>query len=471
VKRKKVWIPLVVLAIIIVIGIVLFIKGRTANVHMDMPEELHVMVQKVKEEILDETILVTGKIVPEDEQKIYVEPEQGEIVEFKVEENSKVKAGDPLFVYDGTSLENEYNAAVRNHNLIQNGIESEQNQIAQINNQIEQMKKDMDQFNKLREEQKKQKAAYEAAKKEAEKEQKENPEGEEEQQPIIEEPYFEDIPVITKEDIRQLELERDALQLQLENTKAEVATAQDAIDELEKQKEDLTVKSKIDGTVVKVNKNLERTEEGVTEPIVHIISSEPFKVIGTMSEFDAVKIKPKQKVSILPKVYKDREWKGEVESVSQFPNDDSSVGTDYDMMYDGGDGSLTMYPFKVAITDDTKDLRQGFHVSLEVSIGGDEKKLVVPHSAMMDEMMMMEDEDYSIMDDMFGTSSYDEMDDSSFVYVLVDGVLERRDVEVGNMSDEYVEILDGVSLGELVVISPFFEMYDGMEVESYDEVE
>src|SRR5690625_4499564 len=188
------------------------------------------------------------------------------------------------------------------------------------------MKKDMDQYNKLREEQKKQKAAYEAAKKEAEKEQKENPEGEEEQKPIIEETYFEDIPVITKEDIRQLELERNALQLQLENTKAEVATAQDAIDELEKQKEDLTVKSKIDGTVVKVNKNLENTEEGETEPVVHFISSEPFKVIGTLSEFDAVKIKPKQKVSILPKVYKDREWKGEVESVSQFPNDDSKIG-------------------------------------------------------------------------------------------------------------------------------------------------
>src|SRR5690625_7614072 len=117
-----------------------------------------------------------------------------------------------------------------------------------------------------------------------------------------------------------------------------------------------------------------------------------------MSEFDAVKIKPKQKVSILPKVYKDREWKGEVESVSQFPNDDSSVGTDYDMMYDGGGGSLTMYPFKVAITDDTKELRQGGHVSLGGTIGRDATKLVVAHSAMRGEMMMMEEEDYRRME-------------------------------------------------------------------------
>src|SRR5690625_6395802 len=87
-----------------------------------------------------------------------------------------------------------------------------------------------------------------------------------------------------------------------------------------------------------------------------------------MSEFDAVKIKPEQKVSIIPKVYKDREWKGEVESVSQFPNDDSSVGTDYDIMYDGGDGRLKMYPFNVAITDDMIDIRQGFHISFILCI-------------------------------------------------------------------------------------------------------
>src|SRR5690625_1630591 len=181
VKNKKIWIPIVVvIAIIIIIGIVLFVKGRATNVGMEMPEEMHVTVQKVKEETLDETILVTGKIVPEDEQKIYIEPEQGEIVEFKVEENSKVKEGDPLFVYDGSNLESEYNAAVRNRDLIQNSIESEQNQIAQINNQIEQMKKDMAQYDKLREEQKQQKAAYEAALKEAEKKQKEQSEDGEE---------------------------------------------------------------------------------------------------------------------------------------------------------------------------------------------------------------------------------------------------------------------------------------------------
>ena len=45
-----------------------------------------------------------------------------------------------------------------------------------------------------------------------------------------------------------------------------------------------------------------------------------------MSEFDSVKIQVEQAVVIRPKVYKDREWNGVVESVSQFPNEDGTGG-------------------------------------------------------------------------------------------------------------------------------------------------
>lgn len=417
------------LSLIIVMAVIYIVRGTTERTGGITPEDMEILVQKVTEETMDETILVTGKIVAENEQKVYAEPENGEIKEFKVEENATVKAGDTLFVYDGTKLDNEFNAAVRNRNMLENNTKAIQNQLNQLTKQIEQMKK-----------------VKESGKDSSE----------------------EDGVFITDEDIRNLELEKSQLALEIENSKAEVAAAQAEINEIDGQKKALSVKSKMDGTVVKVNKNLERTEEGMAEPVVHIISDEPFKVIGTMSEFDSVKIKAGQDVVIKPKVFKDKEWKGEVESVSEFPTEDGMGEMD---MYGGGDMNVTMYPFKVNITDDTKDLRQGYHVSLEVNIGGDDKKLVVPHMALLDDMMMeMEEEENEMMDDMFGM---DEgfMEASPFVYVLVDGVLERRDVETGNMNDEFVEIKEGVELGELVVTTPTIEMYDGMEVASYDEVE
>src|SRR5699024_2687251 len=104
-----------------------------------------------------------------------------------------------------------------------------------------------------------------------------------------------------------------------ESTKTEKESIQAEINELQAQQQEMTVKSKIDGVVAKVNKNIVKTEAGVEEAAIHIISNAPYKVIGKMSEFDAVKIKPQQPVIIRPKVFKEREWKGEVESVSQFP--------------------------------------------------------------------------------------------------------------------------------------------------------
>src|SRR5699024_8551562 len=175
-------------------------------------------------------------------------------------------------------------------------------------------------------------------------------------------------------------------------------------------------------------------------------------------------------VTIRPKVYKDREWIGKVESVSEFPTDDAGGEEDF---YSGGDTNVTMYPFTVAIEDDKKDLRQGFHVSLEVNVAGTEKSPVVPHMAIMDELMMgMDDEEYNFTDDlMLGMGDEMEDDDMQFVYVLVDGVIERRDIETGKMSDEFVEIISGVELDELVIVNPTWDMYDGMEVTSYDQVD
>ena len=123
----------------------------------------------------------------------------------------------------------------------------------------------------------------------------------------------------------------------VESTKDELTSAQELINELAETKKGMTVVSKIDGIIVKVNKNIEKTETGSNIPVIHIISSEPYKVIGTMSEFDTVKIQPEQAVIIRPKVFKDREWNGVVESVSHFPDEEGGGMDDYG----GGGGGMS----------------------------------------------------------------------------------------------------------------------------------
>lgn len=406
--KKKVWLWIVSIVAVLIIGgtaAYFFIKPQSQMAGAE-PKPMGITVQKASQKELAQSILVTGKIVPESEQKVFIEPPKGAIKEIKVAENQSVKAGDALLVYDSAKIESELTKAVRSKDLLTSRAKTEQNQIADLTKRLNDTKK---------------KLQTQASNSES----------------------TEEAPV-TQESVNQLSNEKIQLEMQYENTKSEIATAEDQIKELTAQKNDMTVVSKMDGIIVKVDPNVAKTETGSAEPVIHIISSQPYKVIGTMSEFDAVKIQHGQPVIIRPKVFKDREWKGTIESVSQFPTEDGGGGGEFGGP--PGGGNVTMYPFKVAITDDTSELRQGFHVSLEIKVGGAEKPLVVPHPALVDEGGV------------------------KVVYVLADKKLERREVKTGAMNDEFIEIKDGVKLGELVVITPNEQIHDGMEVTSFDEV-
>jgi HlyD family secretion protein len=407
--KKKVWIWVAVIVGILVIastGTYLYAKTGTEPVSNDSGV-MSISVQKVSEQELVESILVTGKIVPESEQKVFLEPEKGEISEFKVAENQAVKAGDPLLIYDSSKIDSELNRAVREKELLQSRGKTEQSQISDITKRLAEAKKKLET-------------------------QDTGAEGQTEG-------------LLTQEDVNQLANEKVQQEMQYESTKSEITSAEDRIKELNAQKNEMTIVSKMDGIIVKINQNVANTEAGAAEPVIHIISSQPYKVIGSMSEFDTVKIKEGQPVIIRPKVFKDREWNGAVESVSQFPNADGGGGEGFEG--GGGAGNVTMYPFKVVITDDTSELRQGFHVSLEIKAGDSTKKIAIPHPALIDEAGI------------------------KIVYVLKDGTLERREVQTGVMNDAFIEITSGVTPGELVVLTPTGEMHDGMEVTSYDEVE
>lgn len=389
-KKVKIWGSVIALVVVVLAVTAFLMKDRLLNGNADGMEEFDepVMVQAVEKQQLGESILVTGEIIPSDEQKVFVDAANGEVKEFFVTENQQVEVGTPLFTYDVTKINSEYAKAVRSRELTQKRLAISVKELEAARKRVKDMKK--------------------------------NPE-------------------LTDEEINTASKEVVQAEMDIEGIKDEVSSIQETINELTISKEKMIVKSKIDGVVVKLNKNIEPSEGGSTEPSVHIISSGPLKVIGTMSEFDTVKIKPEQAVVIRPKVFKDRTWEGTVESVSQFPN---SEGGDE---YSGGGGNVTMYPFKVTIAGDTSELRQGFHVSLEINISDLEQgeQLAVPHTAIdMDE------------------------EGAEFVYVVTkENILEKRYIAMGDVSDEYAGIVEGVELGEWIVINPFIIQMKNLEVD------
>ena len=256
--KKKTWIWILsIVGILVIAGIIyFFMSAKSSNEFGDEFEDFGMQVQAVSEQKLGESILVTGQVIPEDEQKIFLDAENGEIREYLVEENQTVVAGEPLFTYDTTAIDAEYNKAVRSRDLIQKQLKIEQNEIASLAKQITEMKKKVKN-------------------------------GEE----------------FTELDVSMLEKEKVQSEMSIEGTKDEVTSAQETINELAAKKKSMTVVSKIDGIVVKVEKNVEPSESGSSTPVIHIISSEPYKVIVTMSEFDSVIIKTELPFIIRPKVF------------------------------------------------------------------------------------------------------------------------------------------------------------------------
>ena len=145
---KKKWLWIGSIFILLVIGLIIFFfKNSEAKMVGNDLNEMGITVQKASNQELSESILVTGKIVPESEQKLYWESEKGEIIEFKVEENQIVSAGDPLFVYDSSNIDTEYNKVVRERDLLKSRGKTEQKQIADFNNRIADAKKKLDSQN------------------------------------------------------------------------------------------------------------------------------------------------------------------------------------------------------------------------------------------------------------------------------------------------------------------------------------
>lgn len=76
-KRKKILIWIIsIVGVLAVAGVIIFYHKEKADVASSESENMSIMVQKAKEQELVETILVTGEIVPESEQKVFLEPDK-----------------------------------------------------------------------------------------------------------------------------------------------------------------------------------------------------------------------------------------------------------------------------------------------------------------------------------------------------------------------------------------------------------
>lgn len=287
------------------------------------------------------------------------------ITEMYVEVGQKVRKGDKLFSYDTTEASN----SIAQKKL---DIEAQNNEIAAQNNTIEDYKAEL------------------------------NKGGD-------------------KVEIQARINEASYAIRQAQNT---IKATQTEIDQLNKQIENSTVLSTIDGIIKEVNREGGTDESGNKKPLVSITQTSDFRVKGSISEMGS--ISEGTNVIVRSRINEDQIYKGTVTKVETDPQSNSNNNFS---RADSGE-SASKYPFYVSL-DNNKGLKLGQHVYIEVDNGQSTKKKGI-----------WLDASFIVSDD----------NGNSYVWVSEKGKLKKRKVELGKTDEETytTKIKSGLSVDDYI---------------------
>jgi HlyD family secretion protein len=368
---------IIAISIICMLGVIIFNVIR-----VNSKEAVKVDVAKPETMDMTDTVIAPATLDIKEHQQIMYDANQGKIEKFFVSEGDTVIKDQDLFVYSGGNLEYEKEA---NRLSVERGYISVNDvlgQIEQVYSNIAERTKDI-------------------GKKKAQKE--------------------------PAEQLSQLETQKKLANLDLKQALLDK-------EQLNARALDLKVKSKVEGTVISINEDLQATMDGASEPVITIASLDRFLLKGSITGYDALKVKEGQKVTITSDVVPDEKWSGTVSKVSELPESYGSNPTD----------TTNSLKYTVLIeSEDDFHLKPGYEMVAEI-ITDTKKALTIPNEAII-------------------------MDDSqSYVFVVKNGQAIRKEIETGLTTIKRVEVIEGLTLEDKVIMNPNEDIAENMEVSIND---
>ncbi|PON02267.1 efflux transporter periplasmic adaptor subunit [Bacillus halotolerans] len=377
---KKVWIGIGIAALVaLFIGINIYRSAAPTSGSAGQKVE----TGNLEEKKISSTVMVPGTLKFSNEQYVFYEADKGTLNDIKVKEGDKVKKGTPLVTYTNEQL----------------SLEKEQNQLTSESNQlqIDQIQQKLQALDSKEKELTKQ-----LGKKEAEK---------------------------------QVDSERTELEMQEKTAQIELKQTELQRQSLANQVSDLQVKSEIEGTVISVNQEAASKKSDIQEPVIHIGNPKDLVVAGKLSEYDTLKVKKGQKVTLTSDVIQDKTWKGTVSAVGLVPDQQDNAAAA------AGTDQAVQYPLQVKIKGDLPEGKPGFKFIMNIET--DKRKTnTLPSKAVKKE------------------------DDQYYVYTVKDGKAKRVDVKIGEVTDDVTEIKEGISKDDQVILNPADDLADGTEVKA-----
>ncbi|HGG0418170.1 TPA: efflux RND transporter periplasmic adaptor subunit [Clostridium sporogenes] len=223
---------------------------------------------------------------------------------------------------------------------------------------------------------------------------------------------------ITSSQIEQVENSVRLAELKLESVNDKINESEETI-------------ADIDGIVTEVNAQAGGISAGQGQPLVVVENVDDLKVAVSLGKYDSTKVKKGMKVFVKND---DKKYEAKVDFIAP---------TAKKTIKEAGGGNDTTLDCEIYLSkNNSKDLRVGFDVDVDILLGESKNVLKIPLESIK-------------------TDKYNK----SHVYVVQEGKVKEKPVQLGIQSDMEAEIISGLKLGEKVILNPNASIKTGVSVE------
>jgi RND family efflux transporter MFP subunit len=207
------------------------------------------------------------------------------------------------------------------------------------------------------------------------------------------------------------------------SSEAQLKQAEASLDLAQLKLEDAVIKSPISGYIATVN-----IEEGEMispgSPVVNVLSLNPVYVNAGVSAQVIKNIEKGDKVKVNIFAYQNKDKTGTIEMISPTINPQTQS-----------------FPVKVKVTNQDNTIKGGMVADIHFTLTQQTNSLIVPVDAVLD------------------------IDGDPYLYVIEDGRAVRRNIKLGLINKQRVEVVDGVEVNETIVVQGNSSLQAGDSVE------
>ncbi|KEJ03658.1 macrolide ABC transporter [Clostridium botulinum A2B3 87] len=223
---------------------------------------------------------------------------------------------------------------------------------------------------------------------------------------------------ITNSQIEQVENAVRLAELKLESVNDKINESEETV-------------ADIDGIVTEVNAQAGGISTGQGQPLVVVENVDDLKVAVSLGKYDSTKVKKGMKAFVKND---DKKYEAKVDFIA--PTAKKTVK-------EAGGGNDTTLDCEIYLSkNNTKDLRIGFDVDVDILLGESKNVLKIPLESIK-------------------TDKYNK----SHVYVVEEGKVKEKPVQLGTQSDMEAEIISGLKSGEKVILNPNASIKTGVSVQ------